>query len=105
MQRLIVVQLGLQLVAEGIVFAGLVMNLLQDVLRLSIRHQIGVAAFSFPEELEHNIFGVVYGHFAARRSVCNLFHMPAIFLTVFAVLIVSFCPIAALAVLGHQFVF
>ena len=71
----------------------------------AVRHKIGIAAFSFPEELEHDIFGVVYGHFAARRSIRSLFHMPAIFLTVFAVLIVSFCPIAALAVLGHQFVF
>ena len=68
-QRFIVVQLSLQLVTEGVVFTRLMVDLLQDILCRSICHQIGVADFSFPKELDHGIFGVVYRQCATHRSV------------------------------------
>ncbi len=38
------------------------MNLFQDILRRSVRHKIGIAAFSFPKELDYGVFGIVYCH-------------------------------------------
>lgn len=61
-QRLIVPQLGAQLVAEGVVGAGLVVDLFQNILRRSVRHKIGIAAFSLPQEPDHAVFRVVYRH-------------------------------------------
>jgi len=60
-QRFIVAELRLQLVAEGVVFAGLVVDLLQDILRGPIRHKIGISALSLSQEPEHGIFRAVYG--------------------------------------------
>ena len=68
-QRFIIVQLGLQLVTKGVVFARLVMDLFQDILRCSICHQIGVAAFSFPKKLEYGIFRIVYRQCIRHRSI------------------------------------
>ena len=61
LQRFIVAELRLQLVAEGVVFAGLVVDLLQDILRGPIRHKIGISALSLSQEPEHGIFRAVYG--------------------------------------------
>ena len=61
-QRLIVPQLGAQLVAEGVVGAGLVVALFQNILRRSVRHKVGIAAFSLPQEPDHAVFRVVYRH-------------------------------------------
>ena len=73
-QRFIVAQLRVQLVTEGVVFAGFVVDLLQDVLRHSVRHKVGIAAFSFPKELDYGIFGIVYRHCVRHCPVLTASH-------------------------------
>ena len=69
------------------------------------QYRIGIAAFSFPKELDYGVFGTVYRPCVRHHSVDGPFHILTIFRTVFAVLIVSFEPISARAVFGHQLVF
>ena len=63
------------------------------------------AAVTGKNRAEHGIFGIVHRHCVRHRSVDGPLHIRTIFRTVFAVLIVSFGPTAALAVFGHQLVF
>ena len=67
--------------------------------------KVRTADFSFPKESEYGILGTVYRQCIRHHSVHSAFPIRTIFRTVFAVLIVSFEPISARAVLGHQFVF
>lgn len=64
----IVTQLRTQFVAECVVFARLMVDLFLKMLHRSTCLQIGIAAFSFPKELKHGIFRIVYRQCIRHRS-------------------------------------
>ena len=66
-QGFIIAQLGLQLVAEGVVIARFVVNLLENVLLRAVGHEMAIAAFSFAEEPDESVLRFVYG-----QSVWNI---------------------------------
>ena len=41
-------------------------DLLQDILRFSVRHKIRIAAFSFPKEPDSGVFRRIDGHHRSR---------------------------------------
>ena len=61
-QPLIVVQLRLQLVTKLVVSAGLVVNLLQDVMLPVPFHEVGIAALALAEQLQNSVFHAIDGY-------------------------------------------
>ena len=41
-------------------------DLLQDILRFSVRHKIGIAAFAFPKEPDNGVFRRIDAHHRSR---------------------------------------
>ena len=70
-ERFIVVQLGLQLVAELVIAAWLVVDLLQGELTLTVRHQIGVAAFAVAQQAQYPVGLSVYRKGFRRHGILS----------------------------------
>ena len=60
LQEFIVPALGFDFVAEGVVAAGLVMDLFEDIVLTVSLSQPGVAAFALAQQFEQDIHGAVY---------------------------------------------